>query len=254
VKWYLLTDEQNAELSTKRSELAQQKEYNVQKTRELQEIREANRQEIYDNSLETYHRLIQRTADRINESNKNERYYQVLAQEQLHTIIQDNEKRAEKRVDRRTKILTDRKKQEMHRLTEILNYDKKEWLEEKEMVKRLMELKGQEEEEEEEANGLGFGFGIGGTGGKHDDGHPPHHVKIPHHSTKSLEDFLSKASHEPSEETTKGKKSTTTTTTTTPSSSQFLLPLPSPQNGGKTKSQSLPQLTPQRKENNNNKK
>jgi hypothetical protein len=250
VKWYLLTDEQNAELSTKRSELATQKEYNVQKTRELQEIREANRHEIYDNSLETYHRLIQRTADRINESNKNERYYQVIAQEQLHTIIKDNEKRAEKRVDRRTKILTGRKKQEMHRLTEILNYDKKEWLEEKEMVKRLMELKGQEEDEATEL-GFGFGVGVGAGGGKHDDGQ---HVKIPHHSTKSLEDFLSKASHESSEETTKGKKSTTTSTTT---SGQFQLPLPSPQksssllggDGGKMKSQSLPQLTPQRKEN-----
>ena len=134
----------------KKQQLAIHREKNVEKSRELEELRKLHFQEIYENKVEIYERLIQKNADRIEENIKNERYYQILSQQQLHQIVTEEEQIASKRLNRRNKILEGRKRQELRRLQEILRYDQNEYQEEKQFLKkRQQELEEAELLEEE---------------------------------------------------------------------------------------------------------
>ncbi len=147
MKWYLITPEEEAEIARKRVDAEIKKDLNVVQTRQMEELRMANFSEIYENSIETYDRLIQRTANRIEDNAKQDRYYQVLAQEQLHKIVVDHEKQAKKRVNRRERMFEGRKQQELNRLQEILKYDDQEYKMEKDEIKRRKEIEEAKEEE-----------------------------------------------------------------------------------------------------------
>jgi hypothetical protein len=124
-------------MNWKQQQAEKTKDEQMVKSKALYNKRMETMEAVYNSDLVTYQRLIQKTANKIYENNKNEQYYQLLSDQTLHQIIQTEEENAQDRLQRRGKFISGRKRQEIHRLRDILSYDHQQLTEEKAFLKAL---------------------------------------------------------------------------------------------------------------------